>query len=67
MSDRQPDPPVREPLLTVRATLILLAGVVGATISGGLSVLAGARWAQAVLTGAAAFAGVVVFLNSTVG
>ncbi|MGP3925359.1 hypothetical protein [Streptomyces sp. 8N616] len=56
-----------EPLLSLRAAVILLSGVVGAGAAGALAVLAGAPWAQAVLTGAGAFLALVVFLNTIIG
>ncbi|MEU9958521.1 hypothetical protein [Streptomyces sp. NPDC050982] len=53
--------------MTVRAAVILLFGVVGACAAGGLSAVAGASWAQAVLTGAGAFLTLVAFLNTVIG
>lgn len=65
--DRRQTEPGPEPLLSVRAAVILLFGVVGACAAGGLSAMAGASWAQAVLTGAGAFLTLVAFLNTVIG
>ncbi|MFE0255185.1 hypothetical protein [Streptomyces sp. NPDC059010] len=65
MGRRRTDP-APEPLLSLRAAVILLFGIVGACAAGGLSVLAGAPWAQAVLTGAGAFLALVAFLDAII-
>ncbi|MEV0223822.1 hypothetical protein [Streptomyces sp. NPDC050704] len=67
MDRRQTEDPGPEPLLSVRAAVVLLFGVVGACAAGGMSALAGASWAQATLTGAGAFLALVAFLNTIIG
>ncbi|MGW2785965.1 hypothetical protein ACWC3X_32740 [Streptomyces populi] len=54
-------------LLSMRAALVLLMGVIVGVGAGVLSALAGAVAAQAVLTGAAAFGVAVPFFDHLVG
>lgn len=55
------------PLLSMRAALILLMGLLVGIGAGVLSAFAGAVVAQAFLTGAAAFGVAVPFFNHLVG
>jgi hypothetical protein len=57
----------RGPLLTLRAALILIAALVIGAVAGGLGYLAGARLAEAVLTGGGAFGAAVALLNTLIG
>jgi hypothetical protein len=57
----------RGPLLTLRAALILVASVAIGTAAGILGYLAGARPAEAVLTGGGAFGAAVALLNTLIG
>lgn len=57
----------QEPLMTVRAAVILILGVQVAVAAGVLTVLAGNAWAVAVLAGGGAFAGTVAFARSVIG
>ncbi|MFE0438888.1 hypothetical protein ACFW2K_28470 [Streptomyces nigra] len=57
----------QEPLMTVRATVILMLGTQIAVSVGVLTVLAGNPWAVAVLAAGGAFAGTVAFARSVIG
>jgi hypothetical protein len=57
----------QEPLMTVRAAVILMLGTQIAVAAGVLTVLAGNAWAVAVLAAGAAFAGTVAFARSVIG
>ncbi|NED22268.1 hypothetical protein G3I31_30190 [Streptomyces sp. SID9913] len=57
----------QEPLMTVRAAVILMLGTQIAVAAGVLTVLAGNGWAVAVLATGGAFAGTVTFARSVIG
>ncbi|MBD2835124.1 hypothetical protein OOK43_31990 [[Kitasatospora] papulosa] len=57
----------QEPLITVRAAVILILGTQIAVVAGVLTVLAGNAWAVAVLAAGGAFAGTVAFARSVIG
>ncbi|MET9847855.1 hypothetical protein [Streptomyces ossamyceticus] len=57
----------QEPLMTVRAAVILMLGTQIAVAAGVLTVLAGNAWAVAVLAAGGAFAGTVAFARSMIG
>lgn len=54
------------PLLTQRAAIILLLGILTALGAGILTALTGATTASAVLTGSGAFAAAVTFFNTLI-
>lgn len=58
--------PDRDGLLSERAALILIAGLVIGVAAGVLAYFAGSKLAAAVLTGGGAFAGAIVLLNSLI-
>ncbi|MBV7699954.1 hypothetical protein [Streptomyces sp. TRM70350] len=58
---------MKSPLLSLRAALVLLMGVLVGVGAGVLGALGGAAPAQAVLTGAAAFGVAVPFFDHLVG
>jgi hypothetical protein len=64
---RQDLPVEHGPLLTLRAALILIAALVIGAAAGILAYLAGARPAEAVLTGGGAFGATVALLNTLIG
>lgn len=64
---RRASPGERDPLLSTRAALIIVAALVLGAAAGILAYLAGARPAQAVLTGGGAFGAAVALLNSLIG
>jgi hypothetical protein len=57
----------QEPLMTVRAAVILMLGTQIAVAAGVLTVLAGNPWAIAALAAGGAFAGTVAFARSVIG
>ncbi|MFI8348043.1 hypothetical protein [Streptomyces sp. NPDC085596] len=57
----------QEPLMTVRAAVILMMGTQIAVAAGVLTVLAGNPWAIAALAAGGAFAGTVAFARSVIG
>ncbi|PNG23839.1 hypothetical protein [Streptomyces cahuitamycinicus] len=57
----------QEPLMTVRAAVILMLGTQIAVAAGVLTVLAGNAWAVAVLAAGGAFVGTVAFARSVIG
>jgi hypothetical protein len=57
----------RGPLLTLRSALIILAALVTGAAAGILAYLAGARPAEAVLTGGGAFGAAIALLNTLIG
>jgi hypothetical protein len=57
----------QEPLMTVRAAVILIPGTQIAVAAGVLTVLAGNHWAVAVLAAGGAFVGTVAFARSAIG
>lgn len=59
--------PTQEPLLSLRAAVILLLGVQVAVLTAVLILLAGNRWPAAVLGAGAAFTGAVAFARSVIG
>lgn len=60
-------PDAGRPLLTPRAAIILIAGLIIGAAAGVLAYLAGARPAEAVLTGGGAFGAAVALLNNLIG
>ncbi|CAM5325248.1 MULTISPECIES: hypothetical protein [Streptomyces] len=62
-----PSDPSQEPLMTVRAAVILMLGTQMAVAAGVLTVLAGNAWAVAVLAAGGTFAGTVAFARSVIG
>lgn len=54
-------------LLTLRAALILVAALLTGAAAGVLAFLAGARPAEAVLTGGGAFGAAIALLNTLIG
>ncbi|GAA4658660.1 hypothetical protein GCM10023347_07450 [Streptomyces chumphonensis] len=57
----------QEPLMTVRAAVILMLGTQVAVAAGVLTVLAGNAWAVGVLAAGGAFASAVAFARSVIG
>lgn len=57
----------QEPLMSVRAAVILMLGTQMAVAAGVLTVLAGNAWAVAVLAAGGTFAGTVAFTRSVIG
>ncbi|MFE5049043.1 hypothetical protein ACFRAI_22305 [Streptomyces sp. NPDC056637] len=57
----------QEPLMTVRAAVILMLGTQIAVAAAVLTVLAGNAWAVAALAAGGAFAGTVAFARSVIG
>ncbi|GAA5012499.1 hypothetical protein [Streptomyces hyderabadensis] len=62
-----PSDRAQEPLMTVRAAVIVILGTQIAVAAGVLTVLAGNTWAVAVLAAGGAFAGTVAFARSVIG
>jgi hypothetical protein len=60
-------PDERGPLLTQRAAVIFITALVIGATAGVLGYLAGARLAEAVLTGGGAFGATVALLNNLIG
>lgn len=60
-------PDERGPLLTPRAAIILVAALLIGAAAGVLGHLAGARPAEAILTGGGAFGAAVALLNNLIG
>ncbi|MEU5609726.1 hypothetical protein AB0H03_13505 [Streptomyces sparsogenes] len=58
--------PNPQPLLSLRAAIILLLGVLTALGAGALTVLAGGTIASGVLAGGAAFAAAVLFFHTII-
>ncbi|MDH6455515.1 MULTISPECIES: hypothetical protein [unclassified Streptomyces] len=56
----------QEPLMTLRAAVILILGLQIAVAAGVLTVLAGRTWAVAVLAAGGSFAGTVAFARSVI-
>ncbi|MFJ7181091.1 hypothetical protein ACIQXA_32935 [Streptomyces massasporeus] len=57
----------QEPLMTVRAAVILMLATQIAVAVGVLTVMAGNAWAVAVLAAGGSFAGAVAFARSVIG
>jgi hypothetical protein len=60
------DTPHQQPILTQRAAIIFVSGLVIALIAGVLAHLAGSKPAAAVLAGGGAFAGAVALLHQLI-
>ena len=58
--------PGQQPLLTERAALIIMAALIIGLAAGVLANLAGAKSADAILTGGTGFAGAIVLLNALI-